>query len=136
MAFLDELSAYIKANGIATTVYLSSKVTLPTGTGPYIQLIETTGIMGERIQNQIPSHLEHNSVQVTVRATDYPAAYNKCKEVYRLFEKIRGVFLPKLGGGQVKYLDMVLLQNVCDRGLDDTGRAQTGFNAVVTKEPS
>jgi hypothetical protein len=89
--FAEELLSLLVAAGVGilgTNLFLSSVVTLPTGDGPYLSVIETPGREADYIHNVKYPAYDYPSAQIVARAkTRGPAfvmanaAYNALKGV-------------------------------------------------------
>jgi len=89
--FAQEILALLVTAGVGTlgtNLFLSSVVTLPTGDGPYLSVIETTGRESDYIHNVKAPAYDYPSAQIVTRAkTRGPAsamanaAYNALKGI-------------------------------------------------------
>lgn len=91
--FLLELVAVLVAAGVGTygtNIFISSKAVIPTGNGPYLNIVATGGAEGIRTQNVTsgPTY-ERPSAQVTVRAQSAAAAEAMARAAYAALVGIR-----------------------------------------------
>ncbi len=135
MPFLDEVAAYLAAQGVGTVgsnIFLGSKASIPEGSGPYLTLVETGGMAPTRVQNKTSGNTQRPTAQVAVRASTYNVARMMLKAAYTALD---GVFNTTLSG--TFYLRIVPRQEPTDLGvLDGKGRPVIVFNIEAEKEPS
>ena len=134
MTFLDDIASRLVSAGvgvIGSSIFLSSKAVIPTGSGPYISLMETGGVAPRRVQNRNGAAVIRPSVQVVVRASTYPAARTKAEDAYRALD---GIFNTMLNG--TFYVKITARQEPTDTGLDESGRPRLTFNLDAERIPS
>lgn len=133
--FLDEIKDRLVAQGVGvygSNIFLGSKAVIPTGSGPYLSLVETGGSAPTRIQNKESANTQRPTAQILVRATTYPAALNMSRAAYIALD---GVYNTTLSG--TFYQKIIARQEPSDIGLDATGqRVMIVFNIECEKMPS
>jgi hypothetical protein len=135
MPFLDEIAARIQARGagtLGTDMFLSTKASVPTGSGPYISIVESGGTPSRRTHNNTAT--QRPSAQITVRATNYPVARERAALVYAALGGDNGLHNILLSG--TFYQEIVPAQQLFDLGLDELSRARVVFNINAEKVPS
>src|SRR6188472_2048050 len=94
---LDELGAALQAAGVGTVntdILLTANAPIPTGSGPYLTMIETGGFEAERTQNTISSPAYVNpTVQITVRGKLPSEIRDMAQEAYDYFTGVRNTTL-------------------------------------------
>lgn len=133
MSLLDDLATRLVAQGVGvlgTSIFLSSKAIIPTGTGPYLSLNMTGGVAPTRIQNKTSANTLRPTVQVLVRASTFQVAYVMALAA---FQALDGIFNTSLSS--TFYLKITARQDITDMGLDGSGRIQLVFNIDVEKVP-
>lgn len=136
MSFLDEVASVIVDAGhgvINTTLFLSSKATIPDGDGPYIRIIGSGGAGADNVQNQNNPAYMHPSVMVIVTAKSYPIAYDRAMEI---FVDLCSIVNEEING--TWYLRIRPINPPADvLGVEDKlNRAQCSFNVIAEKRPS
>ena len=132
--FIDDIAARLVGQGvgvIGTDLFLSSKAIIPAGDGPFTSLHETGGTGPTHIHNQASAHTQRPTVQVLIRAADYPTARGKARAAYRALD---GVFNTTING--TFYLSITARQEPTDIGLDGVARPMVSFNIDAEKAPS
>lgn len=128
---LDEISALLIANGVASVIYTGSGANLPTGPGPYLSLIESGGTGPEYVQNQSAPAYQRPALQVVARATKYTDARAMIAAAYNVLADKKNQMI-----GSVWYRSIRPLQEPFDIGLDDRQRTRVAFNLLAVKRPS
>jgi hypothetical protein len=138
--FLEEIAAKLVAAGVGTygtgassparSIFSTSRAIIPSGSGPYMTLVETGGTAPTRVQSRSGATTKRPTAQIMVRASDYASARAMCQAAY---DALDGVFNTTLSG--VNYLSITARQEPTDIGLDDAGRAMVAFNILCEKEP-
>lgn len=134
--FIDEVISILVAAGAGTfpgTIIGSSIGKVPTGAGPYISVVETSGSGPEGTHNSttLPAY-ERPNVQIVTRGSDYKVTAARAQLAYNAFFPIRNQFVQGTWWRQV----IMLQSKPGDIGPDDVGRAQLSFNISVVKRPS
>lgn len=84
--FIEELVAILTAAQptwrFGRDIYATSAASIPEGAGPYLEILETGGPGGVRIQNQIPPAYMRPGAQIVVRAKDPAAARTMASAAY------------------------------------------------------
>jgi hypothetical protein len=98
--FLLELVAVLVGASVGvygTNIFISSKAVVPTGNGPYLNIVATGGTTGLRTQNDTsgPSY-ERPSAQLTVRAQSAAAAEAMCRAAYAALVGVRNTTVTTL----------------------------------------
>jgi hypothetical protein len=96
--FQMELVALLVGSGLGTyngNIFNSSKAVIPTGPGPYLNIVATGGTTGLRTQNKTngPTY-ERASAQITVRAISAAAAEAMCRAAYAVLVSVRNTAVP------------------------------------------
>ena len=134
MPLLDEIAARLVSSNvgvIGSNIFLGSKASIPSGSGPYLSLVETGGTAPTRIQNKASANTQRPTAQVAVRALSYSVARTMCKQAY---DALDGIFNTTLSG--TFYHRVTARQEPTDIGLDANGRPVIVFNIEVEKNPS
>jgi hypothetical protein len=121
MPFLDEIADRIVSQGagvIGQNLFLSTKASIPSGSGPYTTLIESGGTTSRRT---------HNGT-----ATQRPSA--QAVLVYEALGGDNGLHNTVLMGTFYQYI--VPIQQINDLGLDELARPRLVFNINAEKVPS
>jgi len=134
LMFLDEIAAYLEAQGVGTVssnIIKGSRGVIPTGDGPYLSLTETGGSAPGRIHNVRTAHPQRPTAQICVRAKRYDVARAMADAAYVALD---GTFNTTLSG--VFYQKITARQEPQDIGLDVKERPMVVFNIEVEKQPS
>lgn len=135
MSFLDEIANRLVAQGVGvlnTSIFRSSKATIPPGPGPFITITETGGSGPTRVHNKSGASTQRPTAQIMVRASTYETARAKAKEAY---DALDGVYNTTLSG--TFYQSITARQEPTDIAPDDgAGRAMVAFNIDAEKLPS
>jgi hypothetical protein len=135
MALDDELLAKLVAAGVGaagTSLFVSSRAAIPTGTGPYLSVIETGGLAPARMQNSVT---QRPGAQLIGRAKDYVDARTIVVAAYNALGGATGLHNVTLSG--TKYVRIVPMQEPADLGgLDNAARALVAFNVAIEKAVS
>jgi hypothetical protein len=89
--FAQEILSMLVTAGVGTlgtNLFLSSSVTLPTGDGPYLSVIETPGREGSYIQNQGAPAYDHPSAQIVCRARARGPAFAMATAAYNALKGV------------------------------------------------
>lgn len=133
MTFLDEIVNKLVAAGVvhlgtsvgdANSIYAGSKVTIPSGDGPLLSIIETGGSEAVRTQNGFS--VERPSAQLLSRGASLPAARTLLKNAYDALGGADGLHNVVLSG--TWYLNLIFKQQITDIGLDQVGRVMVSIN--------
>jgi hypothetical protein len=133
--FLDEIASRIVLEGagvLGVDLFLSSKVNIPPGDGPFTSIIETGGTAPRRTHNNTAT--QRPSAQILVRASTYPSARARAQQVYDALGGDNGLYNLSLLG--TFYQQITSVQNLTDLGLDELARVRIVFNINVEKVPS
>lgn len=134
--FVEDLANHLAANGVGTVgtnIFLSSKATVPTGSGPYLVLTQTSGRGPTFTHNEDAPATRHPGAQLVFTAGDdrartpsgaYAAAEAMAQAAYDVIVRMVNT---RQGGF---YLNVVPLQEPFDLGLDATNRARVAFNVT------
>jgi hypothetical protein len=118
-----------------TTIFGSTKQSVPVGPGPYLSIFTTGGtlVTGVETHNAAPDvAYMAPTAQVVARASTWTAADTKAQEAFAVLRKVQNV---EING--VWYMRIRAMQaEPFDGGLDDTGRATVKFNVMAVKRPS
>lgn len=131
MALLDDMATLLVNAGVGVvgvSIFSSSSAIIPTGAGPYLTLIENSGVSPTRKQNQAAAATRRPMVQILVRASTYSAALAMAQAAYLALD---GKFNITISGTQ--YVKITARQDPGDMGLDGAKRAMSGFNLDVEK---
>jgi len=134
VSFLDEIAARLVSQSVGVTgsnIFLGSKAVIPTGSGPFLSLIETGGTGATRVHNIAGPSTQRPTAQVLVRAGSYQAARTMSKAAY---DALNGVWNTTLSG--TFYQKITARQEPTDIGLDGSGRVMVVFNIDAQKQPS
>lgn len=133
MAFLDELIDVLKTAGVVTNnVFASTKAQIPTGAGPYLSIVETGGLVSERVHDEPANQgYDRPTAQIVARAERYDVARTLARNAYQTLRNVRNREI--LG---TWYLWIREMQPPFDLGLDENGRARVAFNVMCMKRPS
>lgn len=84
--FQQELVAILLTAGVHTAfntdLFASSKAVLPSGPGPFTNIVATGGITGIRRHNRVGSSIDQPTAQIVTHALDPVAAEGKSREAY------------------------------------------------------
>src|SRR5688500_7791418 len=144
MAWEEDVIALLQTPGrgqasvgtYGSNMFVSTKAVLPAGTGPYLNMVVTSGKPPERTHNdqhtvsQKPSR-QNPSAQLTVHAKDYAAARTMAWNAYYATTGRRNI---TVNGTFYEVIEP--LQEPFDLGQDETGRARVAFNLMGKKNPS
>jgi hypothetical protein len=89
-AFEDEIMKLISNAGLGTfgvDSFIGPDAVVPTGDGPYINIIDTGGL--DPMETHNGSTYERLSVQIVVRATNFTAARTRALAVWRTLDGVR-----------------------------------------------
>jgi hypothetical protein len=128
----EEIAARFIGLGLTTTVYHGSRVTIPSGDGPFVKMQVYAGREPEYIHNN-PTQIafEFPRLQVLVIGRDVKLVRDKAWALYHASNVVNGT----LSG--VFYRRLRPLQNPFDLGSPDPNqRAQWVFNLEADKRPS
>lgn len=90
--FLEELVQILEDASVGTfnvDIFASSAVSIPTGDGPYLSIVETGGVAPGRIQNQIAPAYPRPSAKIVVRAVRYVDARTMARAAYNALAAVR-----------------------------------------------
>lgn len=136
MPFIDEISARLVAQAVGTlesNIFTSSHDIIPSGTGPYLSIIETGG--SSPSLTQVDTATENPTAQLSCRATDPVLARAMLKAAYNALGGANGLHNVVLSG--TAYLKIKPRQSITDVGEESaTGRAMYVFNIEAEKQPS
>lgn len=133
--FVFEIRDRLVAMGVGTfgtNIFIGAKASIPSGSGPYLSILETGGSGAARTQNDTAT--ERPTAQILVRGMTEPLAKNMIKAAYDALGGANGLFNVTLTG--TFYLSITARQNLTDIGLDDPGRQMYDFNIDAEKAPS
>jgi hypothetical protein len=88
----EEIAKVLSDAGLATlgtNCFIGPAAVIPTGTGPFIQIIDSGGRSPDETHNG--SKYERLSAQITVRATSYGAARTRALAIWRALDGKRNV---------------------------------------------
>ena len=89
--FAEEILSLLVAAGVGTlgtNLFLSSVVTLPTGDGPYLSVIETPGREASYIHNLKGPAYEHPAAQLVARAKTRGPAFAMANAAYNALKGV------------------------------------------------
>ena len=90
--FIEELVALFRAHKPAWTygrdIFSTTAASIPVGNGPYLEIIETGGPGGIRIQNQIAPAYQRPGAQIVARAKNPAAARTMAWDAYSALESV------------------------------------------------
>lgn len=136
MAFLNEIAALLIERGVGTlnvNIFKGSSAVIPTGSGPYLSIINTGGRTSAKTHNGTAT--QRPSAQIRVRADDYIVAEAMIIGAFNALGGDNGLYNVTLSG--VFYLSITARQGPTDMGKEEgTGRAQLVFNIDAEKQPS
>ena len=132
MGFLESLATQLQTDGVGTygtNIFVSSKATIPAGSGPYMTLIETGGIAPIRTHSDgaVPAY-QRPQVQVMARAASYAAAKAMVENAYASLVALQGATV-----GLDVIIQMTPIQEPFDLGVDEANRARVVVNFAVLK---
>ena len=130
----DDLEVLIEGAGLGTLgtdLFFGSNADIPTGSGPYTQIIITGGTTGIRIHNKVDGDdISRPGFQVVVKANSYRTAETRALALYRLIAAVRNATI-----NGTFYLDMRPTQSKpFDGGIDNVGKAQSKFNVLAMRQ--
>jgi hypothetical protein len=128
---LDELSAYLAANGIGTLgtdIFIGQ---LPESPDAACALYEYGGIAPAHTIGGGTAKYERPRVQVVARALTYSAARSKIESIYTLLDAVAGAML-----SSVRYLRIEAVQSPAFLERDANNRVTMVCNFQVQKELS
>lgn len=128
---LDEIATYLQTQGIATTGTTLFKSLLPDNPDTALALIETGGLSGEYVLDQIPVDCERPGLQIRTRANDYATARQLAEDAYQALDAINETVL-----SGVRYHWVRPQQAPFSLGQDERGRRLIVFNVIASKELS
>lgn len=133
--FVEDIAKLLTDAGVGvlgTNIFFSTRASIPTGTGPYISLIETGGLPPLRVQNRRtrPAY-QRPAAQIITRATNYVIARDKALSVYNIVFAVRNRKV-----NNIWYQEMICLQEPFDAGTDDANRAKIIFNVRCIRRPT
>lgn len=134
MPFLEEVTNVLEAAGVGvsnTNIFHGTKVQIPVGDGPYLQIRETGGTTPLRIQNSIAPQYQRPAAQLVAIALDYVVARLMARAAYNALAVVRNTSI--LG---TRYLEINVVQEPFDLTLDAAGRVRIAFNITALKGPS
>lgn len=73
---------------LSTDMFFGLKVVLPAGDGPYVTVIQTSGLPTKETHNG--DRYEQPTCQIVVTALDYEVAMARAIQIWRLFDGLRG----------------------------------------------
>jgi len=95
--FEDELvkiledAGVVVSTGATRNVFVGSNARIPTAAGPYLSVIATSGVAGQKIQNTPGIEYEKPTALIVVRATDYVVARAKARAAYDVLSVVRNL---------------------------------------------
>lgn len=101
MSFPAEILRRLQAQGvgtIGTNLFASSRSAVPSGTGPFLTLIETVGGPGSRTQNYLGVAYREPSAQIVCRAENPGLARNMAHAAQSALTGIRNTVLGAFSG--------------------------------------
>jgi hypothetical protein len=130
--WLDDIVTLLQNAGIGTfntNIFYSTKVSIPGGDGPYLQISETSGAPPEWTQDRPKPAYLRPSAQITVYATDYDSARAMSMAAWNALivtnTQINGTW----------YREIRPLQNPFDDGSDEKERSRVRFNVIAYRRP-
>lgn len=134
MPFMEDVGSLMVANNfgtVGTSIFYSTRAKIPSGAGPYVSLIETGGLIAERVHNRPdrPAYT-HPGLQIIVRAMDYIVARNRAMQVRNLLASVKNEMVDGTW-----YIEMDVQQEPFDGGSDELGRPKVIFNVIANKRP-
>jgi Bacteriophage minor capsid protein len=121
-----------------TTIFQSSNAKIPTGSGPFISVINYGGGPPQVMQQseRTPAY-EFPTCMIFARGTSHAQTRQMAYAAYQVLTQAPG------GGPRVNftinncwYVSMSARQQPFDMGPDETGRLKYGFNMSAQKRPS
>ncbi len=131
MAVLDELGAYLQAQGVGVVgrdLFLGLRPEQP---DECLTVAEYPGNASTYFQNVSSPVLESPQIQISSRSIDYQSARSRAKSAWDAL----GVVTNQTLSG-VRYISIRPSSPVAMIGRDSNGRALIGFNCTVVKEVS
>jgi hypothetical protein len=128
---LDELSAYLQAQGIGTAGTDIFSGIIPDSPDACVSLMEYGGVSPVHALGGGNAKFERPRVQVVARATTYSAARTKIEAVYKLLHKVTNTTL-----SSVRYLMIEAAQSPFFLERDSNNRVTLAVNFQVHKELS
>lgn len=83
--FAEELVKILEDAAVGTfgvDIFVGTNASIPKGNGPYLSIIETSGIPPIRIQNQAAPAYLHPTALIVARASDYVVARDMARAAY------------------------------------------------------
>ncbi len=91
---LNDVSlATFSTNPTTGDTFIGSRVTIPTGEGPFIQIIDTGGSRAERSHGRKTNKIENLSLQVFVRGLDFDTTTNRARLILDELDGINNAVL-------------------------------------------
>jgi hypothetical protein len=90
--FIEEVAKILVTGGVGAwgkVIFGSSLVTIPSGSGPYVSIIENSGLAPLYIQNSASPAYQQPSAQIIVRAADYAVARTTARVAYDALAAVR-----------------------------------------------
>jgi hypothetical protein len=91
--FEEEISKLLTDAGVgtfATSIFIGSAASIPTGVGPYLSIVATPGMRPERTHNEIATPAaQRPSAQLVTMATSYVAAKTMALAAYAALVGVR-----------------------------------------------
>lgn len=128
---LDELSAYLQAQGIGTAGTDLFSGILPDVPDACVSLHEYGGVGPVHTLGGGNAKYERPRVQVVVRATTYSAARTKIETIYKLLDKLANTTL-----SSVRYLSIDAVHSPAFMERDANNRVKMFVNFQIHKELS
>jgi len=122
----EAVAAYLESKSVgvqAQSIFIGLKVTLPSGDGPYLSILDTGGSAPQFTHNGVRPGIRNPTFQVVCRAKTYLAAMTMARNAYNALSEVRNTLL-----SGVYFLRIVPIQEPFDLGADETGRPKVAFN--------
>jgi hypothetical protein len=84
-----ETAGVVVSTGAGRNVFVGTNAQIPSGGGPYVSIIITSGLSGLKTHNDQGTAYERPTALIVVRATDYAVARAKARAAYDVLDKVR-----------------------------------------------
>jgi hypothetical protein len=133
--WVDDIATVLVSAGVGviyTSIFASTKATIPTGDGPYLSIIETPGMEPDYMHSSVPNTLDYKrpAAQILVRARNYSAAQTMARAAFNALAAVRMQTI-----GTTYHLYIRPQQEPFDLGVDDNDRARVAFNVRGYNRP-
>jgi len=131
MPWIEDVISLLEAGSVGSygsTIFKTSKASVPAGDGPFTSVTETGGSGTEETHNEVTDPAYHMpGAQVLVRGKDVAATRAKARAAYRALR------ITNRTVNSVWYRKIRALHEPRDLGLDPQGRIQFVVNVVGDK---